>query len=301
MGTSWQTVGTLSQLADKGQGREVMFTAQASLMDASWLSQVVLITASEMSGSAILQLTGSEREVMWPAHDHTASSGRARMVNPGLCPVPSTHTAAVWVTLQMMRTNWQNLQPWLLLPCISLMHWARHVARRKHFISSSSPRCLSPQRSSGVFQLGCLEKVTKARETEITQSTEFDQSPTKGTFNTKSDVLPSSLCWARLHLLFIQTWNVSLHFVHLLNISRPPRYRQLTYRQWSQLQVSISTKFERIGRLALSPTVWVGICLCFGSHLKLQFLEPSNRNKGTCLSARLWGSKRMVLLKLKKI
>ena len=64
MGTSWQTVGTLSQLADKGQGREGMFTAQASLMDASWLSQVVLITASEMSGSAFLQLTGSEREVM---------------------------------------------------------------------------------------------------------------------------------------------------------------------------------------------------------------------------------------------
>ena len=57
-------MGTLSQLADKGQGKEVMFTAQASLMDASWLSQVVLITASEMSGSAILQLTGSEREVV---------------------------------------------------------------------------------------------------------------------------------------------------------------------------------------------------------------------------------------------
>ena len=116
MGTSWQRVGALYQLTDKGQAKEVMFTAQASLMDSSWLSQVVFITASEMSGSAILQLTGSEREVMWPAHNHTASSGRARMVNPGLCPVPSTHTAAVWVTLQMMRTNWQNLQPWLLLP-----------------------------------------------------------------------------------------------------------------------------------------------------------------------------------------
>ena len=64
MGTSWQRVGALYQLTDKGQGKEVMFTAQASLMDASWLSQVVLITASEMSGSAILQLTGSEREVM---------------------------------------------------------------------------------------------------------------------------------------------------------------------------------------------------------------------------------------------
>ena len=64
MGTSWQTVGALYQLTDKGQGKEVMFTAQASLMDASWLSQVVFITASEMSGSAILQLTGSEREVM---------------------------------------------------------------------------------------------------------------------------------------------------------------------------------------------------------------------------------------------
>ena len=64
MGTSWQRVGTLSQLADKGQGKEVMFMAQASLIDASWLPQVVLITASEMSGSAILQLTGSEREAM---------------------------------------------------------------------------------------------------------------------------------------------------------------------------------------------------------------------------------------------
>ena len=57
-------MGTLSQLADKGQGREVMFMAQASLIDASWLPQVVLITASETSGSAVLQLTGSEREVM---------------------------------------------------------------------------------------------------------------------------------------------------------------------------------------------------------------------------------------------
>lgn len=64
MGASWQRVGTLSQLADKGQGKEVMFMAQAPLIDASWLSQVVLITASEMSVSAILQLTGSEREVM---------------------------------------------------------------------------------------------------------------------------------------------------------------------------------------------------------------------------------------------
>lgn len=64
MGASWQTVGTVSQLADKRRGKEVMFMAQASPIDASWLSQVVLITASEMSGSAILQFTGSEREVM---------------------------------------------------------------------------------------------------------------------------------------------------------------------------------------------------------------------------------------------
>ena len=64
MGTSWQRVGALYQLTAKGQAKEVMFTAQASLMDSSWLSQVVFITASEMSGSAILQLTGSEREVM---------------------------------------------------------------------------------------------------------------------------------------------------------------------------------------------------------------------------------------------
>ena len=48
------------------------------------------------------------------------------------------------------------------------------MASRKHFISSSSPRCLSPQRSPGISQLGCLEKVTKARETATTQSTEFD-------------------------------------------------------------------------------------------------------------------------------
>ena len=57
-------MGTVSQLADKRRGKEVMFMAQASPIDASWLSQVVLITASEMSGSAILQFTGSEREVM---------------------------------------------------------------------------------------------------------------------------------------------------------------------------------------------------------------------------------------------
>ena len=57
MGASWQTVGALSQLAEKGKGKEVTFVVQAPLRDTSWLSRVVLTTTSEIGGGATLQLT----------------------------------------------------------------------------------------------------------------------------------------------------------------------------------------------------------------------------------------------------
>ena len=47
--TSWETTGALSQLAEKGKGKEVTFTAGASLVGSSWLSH-------EMGGGATLQL-----------------------------------------------------------------------------------------------------------------------------------------------------------------------------------------------------------------------------------------------------
>lgn len=53
VGASWQTVGVLAQLAEKGKGWEVALIVQVSPVSAAWctVTHVALTTTCEVGGS----------------------------------------------------------------------------------------------------------------------------------------------------------------------------------------------------------------------------------------------------------